>query len=173
MNATSTTDLAFELRDVLGHRQLQVNGLPPGWWLKAVLVGGEDAFDGLLFPASGVFDDVVLLVSARPSGVGGRVQGSGGQLQGASVLVLPVATIDALRPTQANLRIASVSADGAFAASALRPGRYTLAALSPRMRSVYDALDREARRALVDTHGRHVDVVEGRLGTVTLRLVEP
>ncbi len=172
MISSSVTDLAFELRDVLGRRQLQVMGLPPGWWLKSVLIDGEDAFDGLVFPVSGVLDDVVLIVSARPSGVGGRVQGSGGQLQGASVLVLPVASMDAPRPTPTNHRIASVSADGAFTASALRPGRYTLMALSPRMRSVYDGLDREARQALVDTHGRQVDVVEGRLAAVTLRLVE-
>jgi hypothetical protein len=172
MVMTSTTDLAFELRDVLGHRQLQVTGLPPGWWLKSVLIAGEDAFDGLLFPPSGSFDDVVLLVSSRPSGLSGRVQGSGGRLQGGSVLVWPGGSAAATRPAPMNMRIASVSADGAFTASALRPGRYTLVALSPRMRSVYDGLDREGRQALVGTHGRQVDVVEGRLGSVTLRLVE-
>ena len=59
MISTSTVDLAFEVRDLLGLMQLQIAGLPPGWWLKSVLVDGEDAFDGHLFPVSGTIDGVV------------------------------------------------------------------------------------------------------------------
>jgi hypothetical protein len=172
MTSASTTDLSFELRDVLGHRQFQVMGLPPGWWLKSVLIDGEDAFDGWVFPVSGVVDGVVLLVTSRQSGVSGRVQSSGRDLQGASVLVLPVGNVDATRGAHASRHIASVSMDGTFTAPGLRPGRYTLLALSPRMRSVYDRLDLEQRQALVGTHGRPVDVVEGRLTTASLPLVE-
>ncbi len=172
IHAQVTRDLTFELTDVWGHRQVQVMGLPSGWWLKSVLIEGEDAVDGHAFPVSGTVDGVVLLVSARPSGITGRVQGTGGQLQGASVVVLP-GDGSGPRPGPAARRdVASVAADGAFTATGVRPGRYTLVALSPRARSAYDRLGREARQALIAAHGRPVDVVEGRLETVTLRLVE-
>ena len=169
MISTSTVDLAFEVRDLLGLMQLQIAGLPPGWWLKSVLVDGEDVFDGHLFPVSGTIDGVVLLVSSRQSGVSGRVQGAG-NLQGASVLVLPGDGMDAMRGP--GRTVASVVMDGTFTASGLRPGRYTLLALSPPMRSVYDRLGREERQALLAVQGRPVDVVEGRLAAVTLPLVE-
>lgn len=166
-----TDELSFELQDVLGYRQLQVTGLPTGWWLKSVLIDGEEAFDGHLFPVSGTVDGVVLLVSARVSGISGRVHGAGG-LQGASVVVLPNGNADRTREPAISRRMAGVSADGTFTAPSLRPGRYTLVALSPSMRSAYDRLDLAQRQALVDRHGRAVDVVEGRLVTVSLQMVE-
>lgn len=172
MHSTSTTDLTFELRDVLGFQQLSVTGLPKGWWVKSVLIEGEDAWDGRLFPASGLVDGVVLLVSSRQSGVSGRVEGRGEALQGASVLVLPAGSVNPTRGSSSDRRIASVSLDGSFTVEGLRPGRYALVALSPRMRSVYDRLAAEARQAVVDRHGQQLDIVEGRLAAVTLSVAE-
>ncbi|BCS32675.1 hypothetical protein TBR22_A18930 [Luteitalea sp. TBR-22] len=71
MASSTISDLTFTLRDVLGHQQLHVQGLPPDWWLKSVLIDGEDVFEGREFPVTGTVDGVVLLVSSRPSGVRG------------------------------------------------------------------------------------------------------
>ncbi|WP_291981148.1 carboxypeptidase-like regulatory domain-containing protein [Luteitalea sp.] len=172
MASSTIKDMAFTLTDVLAHQQLRVQGLPAGWWLKSVLVDGQDVYDGHDFPLSGVMDGVVLLVSARPSGVRGRVEAGGSDLRGASVLVLPGDSLHVSRRHQSEGRVASVSMDGRFAAEALRPGRYSVLALSPRGLSAYDQLDHDARRAVIATHGRVVDVVEGRLATVVLRMVE-
>jgi hypothetical protein len=172
MTSSTIRDLAFTLPDVLGHQQLHVQGLPPGWWLKAVLIDGEDAFGGHDFPLSGAVDGVVLLVTARPSGVRGRVESRGIDLRGASVLVLPGDSTEAAHRPQAIQRIAGVSMDGSFTAEALRPGRYRLIALTPRGRSAYDQLGHEERQALLAAQGRVVDVVEGRLVTVVLPLAD-
>jgi hypothetical protein len=172
MASSTITDLAFTLRDVLGHQRLDVQGLPAGWWLKSVLIDGDDVFDGHDFPVSGTVDGVVLLVTSRRSGVHGRVAGSADVLQGSSVLVLPGDSVEAPRRHQSAGRIASVTADGSFTAGALRPGRYRLVALSPRARSAYDQLGHNERLAMIAAQGRVVDVVEGRLVTVALQLVE-
>lgn len=169
---STTSDLTFEVRDVLGPRHLDVGGLPPGWWLKSVLIDGEDVTDRHTFPVTGVVEGVVLLVSGRESGVSGRVQGPGGLLQGASVIVLPQGRTASMQAAPATRQIASVAIDGRFTAPALRPGRYTALALSPAMRSVYDRLDHDEREALIAARGRLVDVVDGRLTDVTLQLIE-
>lgn len=169
---SATSDLTFELRDVLGPRHLDVAGLPPGWWLKSVLIDGEDIVGRHTFPVSGVVEGVVLLVSGRESGVSGRVQGPGGLLQGASVIVVPHGRAVSMPTAQDTRRIASVAIDGRFTVPALRPGRYTAVALSPAMRSAYDRLDHDERVALIAERGRLVDVIEGRLTDVTLQLIE-
>jgi len=40
------------------------------------------------------------------------------------------------------------------------------------MRSVYDRLAAEARQAVIDRHGQQIEIVEGRVASVTLTLVE-
>ncbi len=170
--AAAVREFAFELRDVLGHAQLEVPLLTDGVWQKAVLIDGEDASDGFDFPPSGTIDGVVILVSTRQSGVSGRVLGARGDMQGVSVLALPEGRVDVSRGRHSRWHIVAASADGTFTADGLRPGRYTVVALSPAMRSVFDRMNREARQALVAANGRAVDVVEGRLTTVTPSLVE-
>jgi hypothetical protein len=95
MTSWTISDLTFTLPDVLGHQRLDVLGLPSGWWLKSVLIDGEDVFDAHDFPVSGTVDGIVLLVTSRPSGVQGRVTGSGDALLGSSVLVLPGNSVEA------------------------------------------------------------------------------
>lgn len=169
---SATSDLAFELRDVRGHRQLAVVGLPSGWWLKSVLIDGEDACDGHEFAVAGVVDGVVLLVSARESGLTGRVARGAAAAQGASVVVMRESAVESGAALHVDNRMVGIAIDGTFTAAGLRPGRYLAVALAPRARGGFDRLGHEERLALVEARGRRVEVVEGRTAAVTLPLVE-
>ena len=162
-------DLTFTLAGVQGPEALQVTGLPEGWWVKAITVGGRDALAGHEFPRRGILDDVVVVVSAHPTGVTGRVQGVSAAFD-AVVVALPEDDAGTGDPTRAQLQ--PVQADGSFAMRGLRPGRYALAALTSAAMEAHSGRTLPQQAEFVRSVGVIIDVREANVQSTVLRLTD-
>lgn len=125
-------DGTFEAGGLFGTRLIRVRGLPDGWALKSVRVGGHEVADAGV-EIRGAITDVEVVVSGNPSTVGGRLFDSQGRPVGErTIAVFPE---DQLRWTgHLNRYVVSArtTADGSFAAGALPPGSYYAAVIESR-----------------------------------------
>ncbi|HTU99150.1 MAG TPA: carboxypeptidase-like regulatory domain-containing protein [Luteitalea sp.] len=159
----------FVLSGLRGSRVLQVYGLPRGWWVKSATVGGRDALDGYDFPMRGSADPIEIVVSGRPSGVRGIVTATSEVTPG-TVVQLMSADAGGLAGDALRARGASVRPDGSFLIEGLRPGRYLLIAYPPDSLTMRRGPDEQ--REITETHGTPVDVIEGQIVSVSLRLTD-
>nr|MBA2356517.1 hypothetical protein [Acidobacteriota bacterium] len=165
-------DLTFTLAGIHGRQQLRVMELPDGWWVKSITIEGRDALAGYDFPRRGTLDNVVVLVSARPSGVTGRVEGTPDALRGAVVAAIPDDSTDSPEDIDVRTQLRPLHADGSFALRGLRPGRYMIAALAVGAMDARRDQTREEQGEFLRSVGTAIDVSEGRVETATLRLVD-
>jgi hypothetical protein len=170
--------LTFAFPGLHGPHRLTVNGLPRGWWVKSVTIDGRDVWDGYDFPARGAIDSAVVVLSARPTGVEGRVENvaaSAGDRGAARpiALVLPRDAPSLETAMRGTVHISGVLTDGTFRAEGVRPGSYAVLVVAPDVMETLREMTPAQMRALVDAHGITVDVAEGRFTPVTLRVAEP
>ena len=76
-SASLTPEGTFEMKGQMGPRLFRVNGLPLGWVLKSVTVGGTDITDtGLEIKANEPVNGIEIVVTQRGTEVNGGVTGS-------------------------------------------------------------------------------------------------
>jgi hypothetical protein len=118
----------FRLAGVGGPSRLEVNGLPEGWAVKAILLDGEDVTDDL-FDISGKTGTIRVVLTDRPTSLSGTVQ-SDRDTRDHNVLVFAEDATKWTFPSRF-VRATRADADGRFEIRGLPPGeRYLVAALT-------------------------------------------
>jgi hypothetical protein len=121
----------FMIRNVDGPRHLVVPQAPPGWYLKAVMVGGRDMTDLPLDPrGADRLSGVQVVLTSRRTSVGGIVTDARGR-QAEAYHVIAFAE-DARKWTAGlgrHVRTARPDQDGRYAVEGLPPGEYLIVAL--------------------------------------------
>lgn len=165
-------DLTFTIGGVQGRQLLSVAGLPTDWWVKSITIGGRDVSSGYDYPRSGTLDECVIVLSARPTGITGRVESASPLPIGALVAAMP--DRDDSRMAIAGMRavIQPIDADGRFALRGVSPGAYVVAALTADILNALNDATPEDYGEFLRSVGTPVDVVEGHVESVSLRLVE-
>lgn len=127
-NGVVKPDGSFALSGVVGPALVRLTGLPSGWRVKQVDVGGDDYAQKPLRPSSHQkIDGIRIVITNKFPTVAGRVTGEDGQPAEASVVLMPedeTAWVDTgllyrARPDQS----------GTFRIEAVRPGDYLAVAV--------------------------------------------
>lgn len=132
----ATADIApggtFALAGLHGPRRLTVSGLPPGWTLRAVRVGGVDVTDQPL--AFGRKEDslvgVQVMLTDRATSVRGTVIDAGRRPVAHGHAVIFAADRDRWYPQSRYVGTAPVNADGTFHIEGVPAGSFYVAAVS-------------------------------------------
>ena len=121
-------DGTFRLTGVQGQRIFRVNGLPPTWTLKAVMVNGEDFTDKAMeFSGTEEISGVQILVTDRVSEITGRVTDAKGEpTRDYTVVVFPEDSSKWGYPSR-YVRSARADQEGLFKIRALPPDEQYLA----------------------------------------------
>lgn len=123
-------DLSFELPDLPpASYDLVLDGLPPGAYVKEVIVGSQPTAGGeVLVPAEGPAPNLRVLVAFDAASLAGRIAGASAMPVGAArtrVYLLPQAS----SPCCAVQRSQYADADGSFRFDSVVPGEYRVYAL--------------------------------------------
>jgi hypothetical protein len=160
-------DGTFTLDGVHHDTVLRVNGVPFGWWTRAVTLNGRDVTDLLTINSTRSIDGLELVISARPLSIRGTVTRAPGTADDAVVLVFRTdAALWEESPRAAGLASSRPLEDGSFVVTGVRPGRYHVLAV-PASQIGDDLSDADFLRALAG-RALTVDVVEGESPTVAL-----
>jgi len=121
-------DGSFTLANVFGARAIRVNGIPQGWMLDAVRIGGVDVTDTAVeFGPNDRVADAEILLTDRVTNVSGTVAGPDGKpSRDFSVVVFPDDETKWQAPSRF-LRSARPDQDGLFKIGALPPDQAYLA----------------------------------------------
>jgi len=118
----------FRLAGIGGPSRLEINGVPDGWAVKAILLDGEDVTDDL-FDISGKTGTIRVVMTDRPTSLSGTVL-SDRDSRDHNVIVFAEDATKWTSPSRF-VRAARADADGRFEIRGLPPGeRYLVAALS-------------------------------------------
>jgi hypothetical protein len=120
----------FELRGIAGPRTIRVQGVPPGWALKSVVIEGADVTDtSVEFKPGNNVSGVEITLTNRLTEITGTVRDARGQLVADYVLVA-FAEDDQLWGAQSrHVQTARPNQNGEFTLKGLPPGRYLAAAV--------------------------------------------
>jgi hypothetical protein len=159
----------FEVRNVLGKRRLTLSGLPPGWAVKAVRIGGTDVTDtGYDFGKEDV-PGVEFVVTNRLTLLSGTVKRDN-QAPATDYVVLAFST-DETQWQQGSRRTATARPDqhGTYRITSLPPGSYYVVAVDSMPEDwgnpeLFERLKAQATRATL---------VEGESEALPLTLTEP
>jgi protocatechuate 3,4-dioxygenase beta subunit len=166
MQGRSGADLAFTIPRVFGEVILRPNGLPTGWYLKAVFRGTEDITDQ---PTEFTPKDaaVQVVLSSRMSTVEGRIVDAGSAGVAGNTVLLFSEDPAAQRSKSSRFHYAFTDRKGHFRFTGVHAGRYFITAL-PRTAAegyheagpdFFEPLVREATSILVgEDEQRSVDV---------------
>jgi hypothetical protein len=90
-SARVAPDGTFQLANLFGRGVIRVNGLPPDWMLKAVLIGGSDVTDSAIeFAPNGETRGVQILLTNRLTELTGTVAATDSQpIRDYTVVVFP------------------------------------------------------------------------------------
>ena len=135
-------DFGFEMRDLAGELLLRPSGVPNGWMLKAVLLGGDDITDTPREFRAEDSDRLQIVLTARWAELSGTVTDDKGQLVRSGTVVLFSDDRAAWFAESTRLRAAPVTRDGRFMLRLTRPGRYQVVTLPPDVRWDYQQIDR-------------------------------
>lgn len=166
-------DQTVEVFGLRGRQVLHVSGLPTGWWIKTVRVGGSDALLGFEFGNGKAFTDLEIIVSAQPSGLAGSVTlPTGAKAEDYAVVLFPEdEDLWQGSTMRSGTRMTRPDLDGTFKMSGLRPGTYYVMAV-PVAQADYSVLgDPEQMRQLAQK-SRTVEITEGQTQSLQLTLVE-
>ncbi|MBI3695192.1 MAG: carboxypeptidase regulatory-like domain-containing protein [Acidobacteria bacterium] len=160
-------DLAFEVGGIAAETySVRLRGMPPGGYLKAVRVGGQDLpAPEIEVPEEGALSPVEVVVGFDSATLSGVVKPpeQGHRVTAAMIALFPQENQSAFVVE----RRASTDANGAFSLTGIPPGAYTVFALP--IPAVEDWGDPEVRRRL-QSYGKSVDLGAGKKQTVELVL---
>lgn len=164
-------DYTVSLGGLRGLQTLYLNGLPRGWWVKAVRVNGQNAFDGFDFGSGRTWTGLEIVVNNRPASIGGQVVGVDGK-PASDYMVLVFPQDYESRP---NLRLPGLSGvgtpdqHGGFVVENVRPGEYFAVATAS---GALDGtvLDDPDRLRELSQRAEQVTVREGDLQFLSLKL---
>jgi hypothetical protein len=127
MHMTGATSTDFELAGASGPSRVEVEGIPPGWAVKAILLDGEDVTDAP-FDLSGKTGTMRVVMTDRLTSLTGTVQ-SDRTTRNHNVLVFTDDTTKWIFPSRF-VRTTRADSEGRFEIRGLPPGeRYLVAAL--------------------------------------------
>lgn len=124
-------DGTFEMPGVAGMLRLAAMA-PPGWWVKAITVGGVDAMhEPMLFGPGNASNDVTVVVAPGAAAVNGRVADqAGGSVDDYRVVVFSTDPRRWFGRSPYVRMVAGPGADGGFAVRDLPPGTYWAVAVN-------------------------------------------
>jgi len=119
-------DATFQLAGVSGPSRLDIQGVPDGWTVKAILLDGDDVTDGT-FDLGSKTGNIRVVMTDRVASLNGTIQ-SNSDLRDYNVIVFPE---DAAKWTFPSRFVRTVRADaeGRFRIDGLPPERYLAAAV--------------------------------------------
>ena len=161
-------DLTFSLQAPPGRRQLQVIGLPAGFAVRTVRVGGIDVTDdGIEFKPGTMVRDVEVELTNKVTSVSGLVTNQRGEPARDYTAVL--FTQDSNRWTERSryIKIGRPDQDGRFSVTALPPGDYYAVAIEALEAGLWNDPDFLQR---VRTTATMFTLMEGETKTLDLRL---
>jgi hypothetical protein len=125
--ALMRTDRTFTIEGMFGARVLEVENVPPGWYVKSIRYRGKEVSDeSIEFKGGADAPMVEMVLSNRGAVVTGRVLDDGGNpARGARVVLLRAGARAGARPV-AETRVSSA---GVFRAGPVRGGDYLVIAL--------------------------------------------
>jgi hypothetical protein len=123
-------DGTFELRGIAGPRLIRVQGMPPGWALKSVMVEGVDVTDkGFEFRPGNNVSGVVITLTSRLTEITGAVRDARGQPIADYVLVAFPEDTSLWGAQSRYVQTTRPNQNGEFTITGLPPGRYLAAAV--------------------------------------------
>jgi hypothetical protein len=165
-------DLSFIVSGLRGNLVLSLLGVPEGWWIKDIRIGGQSALDGFDFGVSKAFAGVEVVVSGSATGLTGTVtMPTGASANDYAVVVFPEDEEQWERGPASGVRITRPGLDGAYKLPGLRPGRYYALAV-PAAQADYQLLNEPDQLRLLTGRARTVEVKDGEMSPLTLTLVE-
>jgi protocatechuate 3,4-dioxygenase beta subunit len=126
--APAKPDGAFVLSNLFGPLLLRASA-PPGWHVKAVMLGGQDVTDRPTEFRTGE-RGIQIVMTQRAATLTGRVLDEDGMPVEAAVVAFG-AERALWKPGFSTTRGAAATADGTYAIDGLQPGQYLVVALSP------------------------------------------
>jgi hypothetical protein len=155
---------------VPGPYQMAVTTMPPGWTLRSIVVGGQNAADKTFqLSSSGITDMVVTLTDKRSTLTGLVRNADGDPGTAATVAVFPADRTLWRVPGMPSRRVQTVGPqrDGRYSFSGLPDGEYYLVAAD------WPTADFSDAQVLtkVMPHASRVTIVEGQTITQDLRMV--
>jgi hypothetical protein len=157
----------FAMDGVFGSRVLRAEGLPPGWFLKSVVVGGVDDADAPMDVASRTPGPIQVILSNKSAALTGRViDRSGSPVKGGTAIVFADEATRWSYPSRF-VRLAAVQPNGTFRVAGLPMGRYLVAAA----RSVDRFWDAPESLGRLRASASPITLAPSVPGTITLKLV--
>jgi hypothetical protein len=165
-------DLSFTVSGLRGNQVLSLLGLPEGWWIKDIRVGGQSVLDGFDFGVSKAFTAIDIVVSGRLTGLTGTVtMPTGTTADDYAVVVFPEDEEKWERGNGTGARMTRPGLDGAYKLPGLRPGRYYVLAV-PAAQADFQLLNEPDQLRSLTGRSRTVEVKDGEMSPLTLTLVE-
>jgi hypothetical protein len=162
-------DGSFVHQGVFGPTVLQAQPQQNDWYLKAVVIKGQDVTDTPVdFGTAGTFDDIRVVISAFGATVTGRVAADRGRPASDSVVVVFSSIRDRWFTGSRSVKTQRPSESGAFTVTGLPPGDYWVAAIERR-----DNIETTLQPLLesLSSGAPRISLGEGQTQDVTLRLV--
>jgi hypothetical protein len=129
-NCRVDADLRFAFSGVFGAKLLRFASLPPGWALRAVMLGGTDITDQPTVFRPEHDGQIQLVVTTRASMVEGVVTDEHGAATGDATVYVFAEDKTSWRMSSPRVHRAQVGDDGRFAVRGLTGGRYLAVAVS-------------------------------------------
>jgi protocatechuate 3,4-dioxygenase beta subunit len=169
-NTTVRKDLTFKLQGLSGETLIRGGGgLPPPYYVKAVLVGGADVTDiPREFKAQ---DHVTLLVSSRGATLEGTVtDAKGTPTSDAGIIVFPENKAS-WHASSTRVRRSSPDAQGRYRISPMHPGRYFIVATDRGRLNTFQGTDYAAFYDELSKDATTLIINEDETRTVDLKVV--
>jgi protocatechuate 3,4-dioxygenase beta subunit len=166
-------DLTVRVTGLHGAQVLMLSGLPRGWWVKAVRVGGTDALQGFDFGTGRSLTGLEIVVNNRPVSIGGQVTTADGRPASDYMVVVFPEDFEAMESPGRIPGFGGVARpdqNGAYVMESLRPGTYYVLAMEPAAlgASIFDDPD---QLRTWSQKARTVTVAEGEPQYLNLTLV--
>ncbi len=166
---TILDDWTFEVRDMIGLRVVRASIAAPGWFVKSVVVAGQDVTDTGIDFRRGDVSDIEITLTQKQSSITGTVTDGDTPSREYSVLVFAEDAAKWAFPSRFVALARPAPADGSFRAAGLPAAAYLVVALS-----LVTTADMQDPVFLQSMRGQATRVVlnEGDTKAVALRIIK-
>ena len=130
LDTTMDDALRFYASDVFGPYLIRVSGLPTGWAVKAVTLGGADITDIPTAFTTDHEDRLHVVLSSRVAALDGEVRGEGPMAAGSATVYVFAEDRSSWRMSSPRTRHVEVGENGKFRVGDLAAGRYYAVAIA-------------------------------------------